>query len=433
MKRALALVVVVVLAGCAAPIAQEPSDPIGEVEGITHDQQLSLSATDRLNESEQQALARRAMARLEVIRGLNFEHSIDIEVLTRTEYRESDDRPTLGGGDSRWQNQVWEALFVVGETRDVNDVLAQASVAGVQGYYNPGSNTTTLIVDDDINTETLVHELVHALQHQQLGLSIGADTQDSGLAHRSVIEGEAELLTERYFDRCGVVWDCFRPGDAPGADGDSGDSDDTADIPLGLQLYILQPYTQGTAFIESIRERGDWSAVDRLHEAKPNSSEQVIHPARYPDDRPTDVRLPDRSSGDWRRVGHDPATDTLGEASVYAMLLDNGVITVDDPTRYDHVFSEGWAGGAFAVYRNQGGESGYVWKTEWDSQTDAEQFAGAYREVLDEHDATPRGDGIEVITDEPFADAFRVTQTGTTVRIVNAPFAGALSAVHPRQ
>ena len=418
MKRLVALALVVVLAGCAAPIADDTGGKIGEVDGVSHDEQLAVSVEEGLNETERERLARRAMARIEVIRGLDYGQTVEIRVINRSEYRRNG--PSFGSGDADWVNQRWEALFVVGEDQNVLNVFDDASAAGVQGYYRPSEEQITVVSDGVIDTETLVHELVHALQHQQFGLGGPSETQDGELGYDSVLEGEAELVTERYFDRCEAIWDCVETE----TDSEGG----TTEIPLGLRLSISQPYTQGQAFVAEIRDSGGWDAVDALHERPPNSSEQVIHPERYPDETPVEVTVSDRSSEEWERL--DPPTDTLGETSVYSMLLHNGVITVDDTTSYDHSFSDGWAGDTLVPYQNDAGEFGYVWETQWDSKEDADQFRFAYEEVLDEHDAVERGGGRFVLPDGPFADAIRVSQDGTTVRITNAPSVDSLSAIH---
>jgi len=419
MKRLLALALVVVLAGCAAPIADDTSGKIGEVDGVSHDEQLTLSVEGGLNETERAQLARRAMARIEVIRGLDFDQTVGVKVINRSEYR--DTGPSFGGSNPDWANQRWEALFVVGETRDVTALFDDASAAGVQGYYRPSKEQVTIVREEgeEMDTETLVHELVHALQHQRFGIGGPSETTDGELGYDSVLEGEAELVTERYFDRCEAVWDCIE------TETDSGG--ETTDIPLGLRLYINQLYTQGQAFVAETRDSSDWDAVDGLHDRPPNSSEQVLHPERYPDETPVNVTVPDRSSGAWERL--DPPTDTLGETAIYAMLLHNGVITVEDTTSYDHSFSEGWAGDTLVPYQHDN-DFGYVWKTKWDSQEDADQFRFAYEAVLSEHDAVERAGGRFVVPGGPFADAVRVTQDGTTVRIVNAPSVDSLSAVH---
>jgi hypothetical protein len=415
MRRILALVFVLVLAGCAAPVADQPSGDIGTVGNVTAHEQIAVTTADGLNETELDLLVKRAMARVELIRERNFTGVPDVEIQSRAEFRES--VPSFGDESPDHENLVWEALFVVGEDRDVTEVFDSALATGVQGYYSPDDDRVVVVNDEGLSVETLVHELVHALQDQQLTLGSGADTRDAEFGQDGVVEGEATLVASEYMDRCGVAWSCVTSTEEEG----------TTDLNLGIRLVLGYPYTQGPEFVETIRDRGGWDAVDDLHEQFPASSEQVTHPDRYPDDRPANVTVSDRSTAEWTRLD---SRDTLGETSVYAMLVHSRTVDVETVEAYDHQFSEGWAGDTFRGYENDAGEFGYVWETEWESQTDAEQFHHAYEELLSANGAADRGRNVFVVPEGSFADAFRVTREGTTVRVVNAPTADALAAVH---
>jgi len=408
-----------VIAGSFAPTTGGGlSGEVGEVDGVTYNQSIPVTVEDGLNESEREVLVARSMARVEVLRGLAFEERVGVEVIGREEYRDRWD-PDRTETERIWENLRWEALFVIGEDRDAPAVFDEAFRTSVQGYYSPDDGQIVVVSDADeptLDTETLVHELVHALQHQRFGLAYDADTTDAEQARDSVIEGEAELVSERYLDRCGADWSCVRPPT----------ENTSTDLSLGIQLQVLAPYTQGQVFVETVQERGGWAAVDRLHDRLPASSTQFLHPDRYPGTEPVAVTVSDRSGEGWRRLD---ATDTLGEVSVYTMLVHSDVADVENPTGYDHPFSTGWAGGRMAVYERDG-EFGYVWETAWETPADAEQFALAYRDVLEANGGVGTGADVFVVPDGGFEDAFRVTRENTTVRVVNAPTVEELAAVH---
>lgn len=209
-------------------------------------------------------------------------------------------------------------------------------------------------------------------------------------------------------------------------------------------LTIFAPYAEGPRFVRALRERGGWAAVNDAYRQFPESTEQIIHPATYPDESPADVTVADRSGPDWDRFDLDPTADTVGEASIYAMFRANGQISRAPAYNYSHPLSAGWGGDAVVPYRtgngNGGGDSrgtgngtsyGYVWKTVWDTPADAREFADGYRGVLEGHDATEVADGVYVVPDsDPFGDAFRVTRRGSTVVVVNAPTQADLADVH---
>jgi len=339
----------VLLAGCGAPQASSDSlaGTVGEVGGVAHNDSISVTAEDGFTEAELQRLVTRAMARVEYVRGIEFDRMVDVEVITRAEYRSRRSGSRWDGVAAEWQNQVWEGLFVVGEDRDVAAVYNQTFGSSVQGYYQPGREQIVIVSDGNtttVDTGTLVHELVHALQDQRFGLDRWPDTRDGQMARNGLIEGEASLVPQLYFDRCGEEWACDRPETPPAS---------SAGVDLGLFSVVIYPYDQGPSFVEQLREEGGWDAVDSAHDDQPASTEQVIHPEKYPDDEPDRVRVPDRSSDSWSRLDHEPVGERLGEAAIFTMFRTNGVIEPDAPRSYDHPASAGWGGDRLVPYTEE--------------------------------------------------------------------------------
>jgi hypothetical protein len=429
MKRALSclLAVALALAGCAVPAAApdggDPgTDRLGWENGYWYDDPVAVEAADGLNDSEREAVLARAMARLERLRSLEFEDDVDVRLIGREQYRQS-------RGDSEsdpWNDQVWEALFLVGENTSVAAAFDDTLGGSVLGYYRAGSNELVLVGDSEapaVDRDTLVHELVHALQDQQFGLGGVPETQDRQLARNGVVEGEANLLESRYRKRCGERWSCIETPESGATGGGS--------VNRGVLLVILAPYVAGPEFVAAVERRGGWRAVDDLHDSFPASTAQVLDPATYPDATPVSVSVPDRSSGSWTRFDHDPVADTVGQASIHAAFVDNGVGASDvGRYTYDHPAADGWAGDTLVPYRD-GERYGYVWETAWRSERDAREFERTYRDLLESKEAQFREGGLAVVPDGAYADAFRVTRTGTRVRVVNGPTVDALSAIHP--
>jgi hypothetical protein len=429
MKRALALVALVLLAGCsgfglggedAADTTADPTeDRLGWEEGHWYNDSVAVDASDGLNESELDAVTARAMARLERIRGLEFEERVPVEVISRAEYRE-ENAFTTNETQSKWNNQVWEGLLLVGEQRNITEVFQQTYGSAVLGYYSAEEDRIVVVSDSDeatVDVGTLVHELAHALQDQHFDIEESPPTQDEQLARNSVVEGEASLLERRYLQQCGKQWDCVQS--TPAGGGGSA-------IDRGVLTVISYPYIAGPTFVETIEQQGGWAAVSALHDPYPDSTEQVSSPSLYPDDRPSGVDVADHSTAEWDRFDHDPAGDTLGQASMQVMLEQNDAAS----GRYASAATDGWAGDELVPYRN-GQRYGYVWVSEWDSSEDAREFRAAYLDALDAQGAIERPNGVYVVTeDSPFGDAFHVTRTGDRVRIVNAPTVDALGEVH---
>ncbi len=431
MKRALLCAGLVVLAGCVAPVADSGADPgtdrLGWENGYWYDDPIAVNASDGLNDSERAAVLARQMARLEHVRNLEFEESVELRVVTRAEYRRSRGGGSGGAGD-QWNNQVWEGLFLVGEDTSTDEAFNTTLGSSVLGFYRAGSNEVVIVSDREdpvIDRGTLVHELVHALQDQQFGLDGAPDTQDRQLARNSVVEGEANLLEDRYESRCGDQWECVETVPRAGSGGGS--------VNRGLLLVVLTPYVRGPDFVGTVQRRDGWRAVDDLHREYPASTKQVLDPEAASDWTPVDVTVPDRSTGEWRRFDHDPVADTVGQASIHAMFFQNGVeaATVERYS-YAHPAARGWTGDSLVPYRN-GDRFGYVWETAWESETQARQFEAAYRALLESEGAEFRDGNVAVVPEvSPYGDAFRVTRDGTRVRIVNAPTVEELPAVHSR-
>lgn len=450
MARTVALLActLMVLAGCVAPPAAEQprawpenssEKTIGWVDGYRYDDSLDVDPADGLNDSELSAYVARTKARVEKIRGLNFEESVPVEVISRAEYRSRSGDGSTSPEVAAFRNQVWEAQFLVGEDTDAGDALEAVYGSSVQGYYSPGAGEIVLVSNTPnnltVDRRTLVHELTHALQDQHLGLNTGAPTIDQRRARQGATEGDANYVQYRYEDRCGDEWECLALPVASRSG--SGDYDE------GVFVALFQPYSEGPAFVDSLRERGGWDLVNEAIASRhPASTEQTTHPAKFGRDQPRSVRVADRSSARWSRFGDgEPGRETVGEASLYAAFWSNGIIdhdhlsSDDDPDsryNYSHPITHGWDGDTIVPYQTEDGQFGYVFASVWDGEENATEFREAYERMLVEaHNATEVRDGVyRIPEDDPFDDAFRVSQEGDRVVVVNAPSVDELDGVH---
>ncbi|MFD1644318.1 Hvo_1808 family surface protein [Haloarchaeobius litoreus] len=440
------LVALILLSGClglgfgetrlAEPESNRPdpdTDVRGWEDGYWWNDSLPVDASDGLSKPEIEAVTARAMARIERIRGHEFEESVSVEIISRETYRE---QRSGGGSSPAWREQFWEALFVVDEDTTVDEAFGELYGSSVLGYYSAGD---IVIVSDGseqlrLSRGTLVHELEHALQDQQFGLGSSAETRDARMAASGVVEGDANYVEGLYERRCTEgTWDCV---EVPQADGAGGGR---SDVNVGLSVATYTPYAAGERFVATLHERGGWDAVDAAFADRPVSTEQLIHPEAYPDEQPATVTVPDRSVDSWRRiaVGGESVLETAGEAHIYSMFWYGETVPREHYTSgegvnrytYDHPYSTGWAGDRLVFYTD-GDEGAYVWRSQWESAEDAREFTDAYRELLTANGAESRGDGVYVVPDGGFADAFRLVRVDDTVLVVNAPTVGDLDAVH---
>jgi hypothetical protein len=477
MRRSLPAVllctVLLVLAGCQAPGATSgspgagvagsptadlgvegsaPADPssdrLGWENGYWHNESLDITTNDGLNESERAAVIARSMARVEHVRGLEFEESVPVEVISRDEYRQQ-----AGGepGESlrRFDNAKFESLFLVGEDQDSIAVQNRNRGESVLGYYSSRRGAIVIVSDAEtptISERTLGHELVNALQDQQFGLGGDARTRDAVQGQNGIIEGDAVATTQEYSAKCGQEWECLAA--QPSAGGDRH---------FGINFMLFFPYSDGPGLVNDLRDRGGWTTVNDAYDDYPDSAVEVTYPDRYPEWEPRDVRLQDRTSNDWEHVRPSsdrnrpdyavPGPSAIAASMAYTLAddynessvvdrqdiinyRDDGSIDRADPYNYDLPATDGWRGGRMHVY-SDGDELAYVWRTNWESRSDAREFARAWEGVIQHWGGTETDDGTWVIAeDSPFTDAIRITVDGNRVTVVNAPSESELSEVH---
>lgn len=415
-----------------------PDDPdedvVGWEQGYWYDEPIDVDNSDGLTDAEFEQVKARAMARVEYIRGREFRvEELQYQFMTREQLREKN---LFEFPESDWRDQYWEAAFVVPENESSAEALTRLYSVVVDGYQY--RNTVAAVVENPeqprIDPLVLAHELSHALDWPpRRGGPTAPFTKDERLAMTAEEEGQASWVDARYEQLCRTEWECIqRPDDAG--------SVPSQDVNMGLYLQFAAPYTLGETLVQRQFEQDGREGVKHLEAYPPSSMEQVIHPETYESDQPVRVTVDDRTAGGWERLqrGRGPARDTFGEAVLYTMLWQNGVIetepvavTMDQQTglNYTHPATAGWEGDVFVPFTN-GSARGYVFRSVWETERDAEQFLAAYRELLRNRGAERVGEHTWVIESGAYADAFRVVRQGDTLVVVNAPTVAALADVH---
>jgi len=430
-------------AGVDTP-ADPPADRIGWENGYWANETIEIDQGDGLSERERAALLARSMARVEEIRGLEFQRNVSFSIISRDEFGQLLNRSESSQNQrlqlSPYYNAVYEATFIVDEETDAYDEVVGETGATVGGFYIPGTDQFTLITEDPtrptVDEGVLIHELVHALQDQySLTSSSPGATADESSARLGLSEGEANYIQYQYQRRCQVDWKCVPTPQA----GDGGSSD----VNLGIALTGFQPYSDGPPLVDQLFQQAGWEAVTQAYDNPPVSTEQVIHPERYPDEQPATLEFTSRPVGDWRLLG----TERIGEAWLYSMfwyqarefnisVVNASTLSTPDGGEFDMLNytsmpSEGWGNDQLYMYTD-GNQSGYVWQTVWDSERDAEQFESAYLTILSGQGAQQVSENRWVIPEgEPYADAFYVTRNGTAVTVVNGPMTTDLPDIAP--
>ena len=230
----------------------------------------------------------------------------------------------------RDQGEVLVAFGLLPPDYDYEAGVYELLEAQLAGYYEPADKTMYLAGDlggDDADA-TLAHELVHALQdqHFELGprLVYRDDGGDPSAATQALAEGDA----------MSAMFDVLLAGRATALDlpenvlalqmrASQMLMPKSQGVPSVLRASLIAPYLDGLLFVNALRRRGGWAAVDRAWRRPPATTEQLLHPDKYErDERPRPVPGPptDALGGGFRAR----YTDTQGEQALRIMFEDWG-------------------------------------------------------------------------------------------------------------
>ncbi|MFC4550753.1 MULTISPECIES: hypothetical protein [Halorussus] len=332
-----------------------------------------------------------------------------------------------------------------GDVRDRFAAIRPAGARALQLYSNGSTDRRTplgytvrrgdgvhvyLMNDSDLAAHgvgqevVLAHELTHALQFQhglisptrsQLRGEFSRWTTDARLVATSLVEGDAMWVTRQYHDRYAT-----------------GNEYSVAEYNRTLSRAAWPHSVGGTPYYYGYRyyERTD-AAPDARSAAirdPPSASAGLLHPgaptdagsaAGVPDAPPTDIAGFERYH-----------TDTVGELVVRHALRMNG-----RSFRTAAEAADGWAADRMYYYRD-GPRKATHWVTVWQNESEAAEFAAAWRGTLDSLGATESNGSRAGTTDaagEPArnvlvvsasesapAVAYVVEREGATVRVTAA-------------
>ena len=314
-------------------------------------------------------------SQVEQVRGLEFRRPVATQAVTAEEIagklRDAFDETYPRVFYDR-RSVAWQTIGVLPPTVTIRDALLAYQTGQVIGFYNPADGELVYRADGDLDLVerlTLAHELTHAIDDQHFDLAridgiAGACRDEALQAALGAVEGSAQFFSVKVLFQ-------FPPddGDFSGLGGGGGLPED---VPPFVARTLLWPYTAGQSFITDLEARGGLDEVNGALERFPMTTEQILHPDRYPSDRPTRVDVPDLSD----ELGHgwgDLDVMQVGEAWLSAMLalrLDQGAA---------EAAAAGWDGGLYRAFTD-GTDSAVVLTTAWDTVADADAFEQAVRE-----------------------------------------------------
>jgi hypothetical protein len=332
-----------------------------------------MGSSDPVTPGETPSAIAEVEDQVEAVRGFPYEHAVAVNPITQAQMaakltqvfdatypKAFYDRRTL----------AWRTIGVIGPQADLRGALLAFQTGQVIGFYNPENGELVYIGDESLNLSerfVLAHELTHAIDDQRFDLKridpLVERCQDERFqAALGAVEGSAQYFAYQVITQF--------PGGTVGSD----EQPSLAGIPPFLVAMELWPYTAGQSFMTAMEQRGGTDGLDQALEDLPASTEQVMHPERYPSDVPTPLDIPDRADElgtGWR----DLDVMQVGEEFLHEMLA----LRLDATTASDA--AAGWDGGLYRAW-SDGTHTAVVLTTAWDSAEDAEAFAAAAKDWL---------------------------------------------------
>lgn len=285
---------------------------------------------------------------------------------------------------------ILSLLGLLPDDFDLKGFYEELYTEQIAGFYDDEIEEIYVVQGEDFGGSeklTYSHEFTHVLQDQVYDLDQGLGLNDEDCeadsekcaAVQSLIEGDAsytEILwfqtyatREDYLDLMETYEDFTSP------------VLDSAPPYMAADLYF--PYENGMAFVEILYEQGGYEAVDAAYVDLPVSTEQILHPEKYPDDRPITVTLPELETvlgENWTLIDQN----VMGEWYTYLILNKAYDESHRLSDRTADAAAAGWGGDAYGFYLNdETQEAVFIMDAVWDSINDAEEFAEAFEDYAD--------------------------------------------------
>jgi hypothetical protein len=324
---------------------------------------------------------------VEQVRGLRFKHQVAAEAVSQSKIARML-RQGLDQGfpkdEAARTGQAWIAMGVIPKGTDLRQAVEDFNSSQVIGFYDNEAGRLVIIGTASLTPYqrfALAHELTHALQDQYFNLG-KLDQLDRACQDERV---EAFLaLTEGDAVETSVEWASqnLTPSEITEFDKEASDfTPPPASVPPFVRNLLTWPYGPGRTFVQALQARGGEQAVDEALQDPPASTEQILHPEKYPKEQPVTVNVPDfgpKLGTGWK----DLEFEDVGEGWFRLMLELRMPATSADPA------AAGWGGAQYRAWTDGDGHTAVAMDTAWDTERDASEFAQTMDTWLGENPGT---------------------------------------------
>jgi len=403
----------------------------------------SQNPTPQENASLTEAEIEKQMAEIQTqvskFRGLNPSVSVVRSLLTSDQLRQhvTDDFLKDYTPEDAQNDAISLAAFgLLQPDFDLRNFLLELYSEQIAGFYDQETKEMYVVQGESFQGSerlTYAHEFTHVLQDQTYDIQNGLNYKDETCelesercaAIQALLEGDASLSEMTWFQTYGTDQD-KKDILAKYNDYKSPVYDSAPDF---MKEDFLFPYQQGQEFVQTLFDQGGWDAIDQAYKELPMSTEQILHPAKYPNDQPVSVSFPNLvgslGSG-WEEVDKG----TLGEWYTYLVLAHGQNPESRLNENIASAASQGWGGDAYAVYYNKDTKQTTMsLKTVWDSQNDAEEFAQAFETFSIERFGKPSTQTNGSVTWQTAAGFTGLYHQGTQTVWIYAPDANTSQSI----
>jgi hypothetical protein len=314
---------------------------------------------------------------VEALRGLRFLRPVAPQPVSRPEIARQLStalKQVFPPAKTARRGRAWITIGAIPLGTDLHHAEVDLGTSRIVGFYDYRTQRLEFIgtaSPTPYERYVLSHELTHALDDQHFGLGrldslVGLCADERRAAFLALEEGDAVQTSVRWVGANLSLAEIRQLQQQnrsfPGP---------PATIPPFVQALFEFPYPNGQAFVQALLDRGGEAAVDRAFRTPPQSTEQILHPEKYPSDVPRVVDVPDlgpKLGTGWTDLDHED----VGEAWLRILL----------ELRLGKAQSEaaaaGWDGGQYRAW-SASGRTAVDLDTVWDSVRDGAEFAAAMR------------------------------------------------------
>jgi len=344
--------------------------PPEEIPG-TNSPSLSPDVVERMRKEVAELLAV-----TEEVRGLPFLQTPPVAILDEADFSQrvrdlvaSELDPEVLAADGRF----YTLMGMLDPGTDLTALLLDLYTEQVAGFYDGDTGELVVPASADgftpLQKVTVVHELVHALTDQHFGFNDEFERRseegngDDESAMAALVEGDATYFQLVYMESLSPLEALQVATEALGFDSAVLDA-----APSWIQKDLLFPYEQGLTFVQALVDAGGIARVDEAYQDPPDTTEQILEPAKYLRREPPAAMDPvDVAVAGWQV--HDEGT--LGEWGI--RLIVGETLRPGEATQA----AAGWGNDSYQVLTDDADGVAFGFHYVGESVRDAEELADA--------------------------------------------------------